>query len=91
MMVPTLNSFHLAQNLPNALLIVYSNAGPEPQFVYPVLFVQHLRNNAKDARGGEARREADKSSPIDGPTGLELETDCHGPRLFVASGSPLNS
>ena len=35
-MVPTVNSFHLAQNLPNALLI-----GHGSQFQYPELFVEH--------------------------------------------------
>lgn len=42
-MVPTINSFTLSQYIPNALLIVYPDAGHAAQFQYPELFLQHAR------------------------------------------------
>ena len=40
-MVPTINSFTLAQHIPNAQLIVYPDSGHAAQFQYPRLFVTH--------------------------------------------------
>ena len=40
-MVPTINSFYMARNIPNAQLFVYPNAGHAAQFQYPERFLQH--------------------------------------------------
>jgi pimeloyl-ACP methyl ester carboxylesterase len=42
-MVPTINSFTLSQNIPNAQLIIYPNAGHGSLFQFPELFVTHGR------------------------------------------------
>lgn len=42
-MLPTINSFHLQQNLPNAQLIIYPDAGHAPHFQHPATFLAHLR------------------------------------------------
>lgn len=40
-MIATINSWHLVQNLPNAQLIVYPDAGHGAQFQYPQTFLKH--------------------------------------------------
>jgi pimeloyl-ACP methyl ester carboxylesterase len=40
-MIATINSWHLAQNIPNAQLIVYPDAGHGSQFQYPQRFLKH--------------------------------------------------
>ncbi len=40
-MIPTINSWHLSQNLPNAQLLIYPDAGHGAQFQYPERFLQH--------------------------------------------------
>jgi pimeloyl-ACP methyl ester carboxylesterase len=40
-MVPTVNSYTLSQNIPRAQLIVYPNSGHGALFQYPALFVAH--------------------------------------------------
>lgn len=42
-MVPTVNSFILSQNMPNAQLIIYPDSGHGAHFQYPELFVTHAR------------------------------------------------
>ena len=42
-MVPTINSYHLAQHIPGAQLIVYPDSGHASLFQYPELFVTHVR------------------------------------------------
>lgn len=42
-MVPTVNSFLLQQNLPRAQLILYPDAGHAAHFQYPELFCDHVR------------------------------------------------
>ena len=41
-MIATINSWHLGQNIPNAQLIVYPDAGHGAQFQYPERFLRHL-------------------------------------------------
>jgi pimeloyl-ACP methyl ester carboxylesterase len=40
-MLPTLNSYILAQHMPNAQLTLYSHSGHGSLFHYPELFVSH--------------------------------------------------
>lgn len=40
-MVPSINSWHLAQNIPNAQLLIYPDAGHGAQFQYPERFLKH--------------------------------------------------
>ena len=40
-MVPTINSWHMAQNIPNAQLLIYPDAGHGAQFQYPERFLKH--------------------------------------------------
>jgi pimeloyl-ACP methyl ester carboxylesterase len=42
-MVPTINSFTLSQQIPNAQLIVYPNSGHASLFQYPELFLSHAQ------------------------------------------------
>jgi pimeloyl-ACP methyl ester carboxylesterase len=42
-MVPTINSFTLSQQIPNAQLIVYPDSGHGALFQYPELFVAHTK------------------------------------------------
>lgn len=40
-MIDTINSWHMVQNIPNARLIVYPDAGHGAQFQYPERFLKH--------------------------------------------------
>lgn len=40
-MVPTINSWYMAQNIPNAQLFIYPDAGHAAQFQYPQRFLKH--------------------------------------------------
>jgi len=42
-MVPTINSYHMAQAIPNAELVVYPDSGHGSQFQYPERFLAHAR------------------------------------------------
>jgi pimeloyl-ACP methyl ester carboxylesterase len=46
--VYTVNSFILEQNLPNAQLIVYPDSNHGSQYQYPGLFVEHVTQFLKD-------------------------------------------
>ena len=41
-MVPTINSYMLSQEIPNAQLILYPDSGHGSLFQYPHLFVSHV-------------------------------------------------
>ncbi|OTG94590.1 alpha/beta hydrolase [Acinetobacter sp. ANC 4654] len=40
-MIPTINAYQMAQNIPNAQLFIYPDAGHGAQFQYPERFVKH--------------------------------------------------
>lgn len=40
-MIPSINSWHMAQNIPNAQLFIYPDAGHAAQFQYPERFLKH--------------------------------------------------
>lgn len=40
-MIPTINSWHLSQNIPNAQLLIYPDAGHGAQFQYSERFLKH--------------------------------------------------
>ncbi|MFE2540460.1 alpha/beta fold hydrolase [Actinacidiphila glaucinigra] len=41
-MIPTINSWHLSQNIPDAQLLVYPDAGHGAHFQYPERFLKHV-------------------------------------------------
>jgi pimeloyl-ACP methyl ester carboxylesterase len=41
LMIATVNSYYLAQNIPNAQLIIYPDAGHGAQYQYPQKFLRH--------------------------------------------------
>jgi pimeloyl-ACP methyl ester carboxylesterase len=40
-MIPTINAYQMALNIPNAQLFIYPDAGHGAQFQYPERFVKH--------------------------------------------------
>jgi pimeloyl-ACP methyl ester carboxylesterase len=40
-MIASINSWHLAQNIPNAQLLIYPDAGHGAHFQYPERFLKH--------------------------------------------------
>lgn len=42
-MVPTVNSFYMARNIPNAQLFIYPDCGHGAQFQCPDRFLYHVR------------------------------------------------
>jgi pimeloyl-ACP methyl ester carboxylesterase len=40
-MIPSINSWHMSQNIPNAQLFIYPDAGHAAQFQYPERFLKH--------------------------------------------------
>lgn len=48
-MVPTINSYILSQNIPRAMLIVYPDSGHGSLFQFPELFVAHGKMFLDDA------------------------------------------
>ncbi|KRD18336.1 alpha/beta hydrolase [Acidovorax sp. Root267] len=42
-MIPSINSWHMSQHIPNAQLFIYPDAGHAAQFQYPERFVRHAR------------------------------------------------
>ncbi|WP_380782742.1 alpha/beta fold hydrolase [Sphingomonas sp. R86520] len=42
-LLPTINSYHLEQHIPNAQLILYPDAGHAAHFQYPELFLAHAK------------------------------------------------
>ena len=55
--MPTVNSFVMQQNIPNAQLIIYPDSNHGSQFQYPELFVKHatLFLSADDVRPANSR------------------------------------
>jgi pimeloyl-ACP methyl ester carboxylesterase len=50
--VPTVNSYILQQNLPNAQLILYPDANHGSLYQYPELFVRHVLMFLEEEGGG---------------------------------------
>ncbi|VWB87759.1 alpha/beta fold hydrolase [Burkholderia lata] len=49
-MIPSINSWHMAQNIPNAQLIIYPDAGHGAQFQYPHRFLKHAIQFLEDSQ-----------------------------------------
>lgn len=61
-MVPTINSYHMAQAIPNAQLVIYPDSGHGSQYQYPARFLAHAREFL-DARDDEAFAPSTASTP----------------------------
>jgi pimeloyl-ACP methyl ester carboxylesterase len=55
LMIPTINSFYMAQNIPNAQLFIYEGAGHAPQFQYPERFLCHAIRFLEERCRSQAR------------------------------------
>lgn len=53
-MIPTINSFYLQQNIPDARLLLYPDSGHAAHFQYPELFVEQARIFLDGSRAGTA-------------------------------------
>jgi pimeloyl-ACP methyl ester carboxylesterase len=65
-MIPTFNAYALSQQIPNAQLILYPDAGHGSPFQYPEWFVQdssRFLGNAEEARGISAVRSKEEVAP----------------------------
>jgi pimeloyl-ACP methyl ester carboxylesterase len=75
-MIPTINSWHMSQNIPNAQLFIYPDAGHGAQFQYPERFLKHASSSSR--RNERSIGDATSWFMAKGPASCSSSSSCSG-------------